>query len=301
MRFRRRARLDTSQVSDRRGQRGAGGLAGLGSLPVALGGGGGIVGVLVVLVLLFASGGLGDITGGAGGGGSSALAPSDGGVEANCETGEDANERQDCRVVAVVNSVQEFWDREFEARGAGYQLAETTLFSDATQTRCGLGSSSTGPFYCPADQGIYLDLSFYEDLQRNFGAEGGPFAEAYVIAHEYGHHVQNLLGILAQEGSASGPGSNAVRTELQADCLAGVWAHHATETALIERLTDQDIASGLDAAAAIGDDRIQERFQGEVTPETWTHGSSEQRQRWFTTGYETGDLEQCDTFNADIG
>lgn len=299
MKFRKRARLDTSQVSDRRGQRSAGGMGGMPIPMGALGGGGGIVGLLLVVVLLLANGGLGGLTGDQSA--SNTGAPSDGGVAANCETGEDANERQDCRVVAVVNSVQEFWDREFEARGAGYQQAETVLFTGSTQTRCGLGSSSTGPFYCPGDGTVYIDLSFYDDLQRTFGAQGGPFAEAYVIGHEYGHHVQNLLGILSQEGSASGPGSNAVRTELQADCFAGIWAHHATDTALVEALTPQDIAAGLDAAAAIGDDRIQQQFQGEVTPETWTHGSSAQRQQWFTIGYETGDMEQCDTFRADIG
>ncbi len=293
MRFRRNARLRTGQVADRRGQRGIGGLGGM---PIALGGGGGLVGLLVIAVLLLAGGGDGLGLGASEGG----AAPQDGGVAENCQTGQDANERQDCRIVAVVNSVQEFWDREFEARGAGYQLAQTVLFTEATQTACGVGQARMGPFYCPADGRIYIDLTFYQDLERQFGAQGGPFAEAYVVGHEYGHHVQNLLGILSQEGSASGPGSNAVRTELQADCFAGVWAHHATSTEFVERLTERDIADGLDAAAAIGDDRIQERFQGQVTPETWTHGSAEQRQRWFTIGYETGDMERCDTFNADI-
>lgn len=296
MRFRRNVRLNTGQVSDRRGARGGG----LGGMPIALGGGGGLVGLLVIVAFMLLGGGGsgGDL--GLGGGTGSDAAPADGGVAANCETGADANERQDCRIVAVVNSVQEFWDGEFERRNAAYQFADTVLFSEATQTRCGVGQARMGPFYCPADQQIYIDLTFYDDLERQFGARGGPFAEAYVIGHEYGHHLQNILGILGEQGSATGPGSNAVRTELQADCFAGVWAHHATSTQFIEVLTPDDIADGLDAAAAIGDDRLQERFQGEVNPDSWTHGSSEQRQRWFTIGYDTGDMERCDTFNASI-
>ncbi len=297
VRFRRNARLNTSQVRDRRGARSIGGAGGV---PIAIGGGGGIVGVIVLIVLLL-SGGLGDLGGTSGVGGTDTTGNAAGStLGEDCQTGADANERQDCRIVAVVNSVQEFWDGEFERRGAGYQFAVTEIFSGQTSTQCGVASSAIGPFYCPPGQDVYLDLSFFEDLQTQFGAQGGPFAEAYVVAHEYGHHVQNLLGILGQEGSATGPGSNAVRTELQADCFAGVWASHATDTSLIERLTEADIAAGLDAAAAVGDDRIQERFQGEVEPETWTHGSAAQRQQWFLTGYQTGDMERCDTFGADL-
>ena len=296
MRFRRGARLDPGQVVDVRGRRRLGAPGGL-----AVGGGGiGLV-VLVVylLVTMLGGGGLGDL----GTLENRRVGPGDtpGQVSSECRTGEDANERQDCRIVGVVNSVQEFWSGVFERSGERYQVTETVFFTDQVQTACGFASSQVGPFYCPADQRVYIDLGFFDELQSRFGAGGGPFAQAYVIAHEYGHHVQNQLGVLDRvRGDRQGPESLAVRSELQADCYAGVWAANAVETGLIEELTQADINEGIDAASAIGDDRIQERTQGQVNPESWTHGSSEQRRRWFSRGYEQGRPAACDTFSGSI-
>jgi predicted metalloprotease len=296
VRFRRDAPLDPGQVTDARGRSvGPGGLA--------LGGGGvGAAALIIYLLIALLSGG---------GGGLGQLAPLDGQqvgrgdtpaeVSTACRTGADANKREDCRIVAVVNSVQEFWHGVFQRSGRPYRYVDTVFFTDQVETGCGLASSQVGPFYCPNDQLVYIDLGFFDELSSRFGVENAPFAQAYVIAHEYGHHVQNQLGVLDRIGNdRQGPESRAVRPELQADCYAGVWAAHAVETGLIEDLTQADINQGLDAASAIGDDRIQEQTQGQVDKETWTHGSSEQRRRWLSRGYENGRPAACDTFSGAI-
>ena len=289
MRFRPGARLDPSQVEDRRG--------GFGGGPVAVGGGGlGLVGVVIyILVSVLGGGGstYGGLDGVAAGPGTGAAAQLD------CQTGADANQRQDCRVLGDVNSVQAYWTKYFKAHGKSYSPANTVFFTDATSTGCGNATTDVGPFYCPVDKKVYIDLGFYQELHDRFGAEGGPFAEAYVIAHEYGHHAQDLLGDLKANETQGATGTS-VRTELQADCYAGVWARHAVATGYIVDLTQQDVNQGLDAAAAVGDDRIQQETRGQVNPETWTHGSSAQRQQWFTRGYQRGEPTGCNTFSANL-
>jgi len=296
MTFRPDANLDPGQVSDRRGQRRMGGRIGGGG--VAIGGGlGGVI--LLVAIVLLSGGDLGDIAGGLTGGGPLQEGPVGSQAAAECETGADANARLDCRIVGTVNSVQAYWTDAFEAVGQEYAPATTVLFDGQVSTECGGATSAVGPFYCPLDQTIYIDLGFYDELESRFGAEGGPFAEMYVIAHEYGHHVQNLLGLL-DAGRDAGPEGGAVRVELQADCFAGVWAGNAVATGYLEPLSRDQINQALDAASAIGDDRIQEQTQGQVTPETWTHGSAAQRQEWFTIGLESGSAGACDTSGADL-
>ncbi|MFE5939796.1 neutral zinc metallopeptidase [Streptomyces sp. NPDC056470] len=289
------ADLDTSEVRDVRGSRIPGGKATVG---------GGIVGVVALILGLLLGVGPEQLGLTAGDPAPVATSSSADRIEQSCRTGADANAREDCRIVAVVNSVQDFWRAEYERRGGRYGDARTVVFTDRVGTACGPATSAVGPFYCPGDRQVYLDLGFFDELRTTFGSSGGPFAQAYVVAHEYGHHVQNMMGTLAraQDGRA-GANSDAVRVELQADCYAGVWARHATTTPdektgrpLIAGLTEADIRDGLDAAAAVGDDRIQERFQGRVTPENWTHGSAAQRQQWFATGFRTGDMARCNTF-----
>jgi predicted metalloprotease len=290
MTFRRDVQLDPGQVRDVRGRRVRGG-------GIALGGGLGTI-VIIALVLLM-GGDLGDILGGGLGAAPAQEGPVSSELATECQTGADANERQDCRIVGTVNSLHAYWTDAFAASGNQYAQPGTTLFTDAVDTACGAASSAVGPFYCPVDQTIYIDLGFFDDLEARFGAEGGPFAEEYVLAHEYGHHVQNLLGLL-EAGRDAGAEGGAVRTELQADCFAGVWGANAVETGFLEPITQEQVNQALNAASVIGDDRIQEQTQGQVNPETWTHGSSEQRQQWFSTGLEAGSADVCDTFNADI-
>jgi uncharacterized protein len=288
MPFNDRSRLDPSQVDDRRGR-------GVGST-IALGGGGlGIVIVVVALLLGVDPSALGGLVEQAppvstqGSGSTSTL-------QEQCQTGADANASEDCRIVGFVNSVQSFWSDEFARRGSTYTPAKLVLFTGATEAACGSASAAVGPFYCPADQQVYIDLSFFDELSARFGAQGGSFAEAYVLAHEYGHHVQNLSGALQQTGRRdTGPTSEAVFIELQADCLAGVWAYHATDTGYLTQITETEIAQALDAAAAVGDDRIQQQTQGYVSPESWTHGSSEQRQMALKDGMQSGNLDTCET------
>lgn len=294
MTFNEGMRIDTSTTSSSGGGRGPG-------RGIAVGGG--LGGLLIVVVALF----LGVDPG--------SVMPQQSqmdtqGVDApgfdlsQCKTGADANNIVQCRVVATGNSLDGVWSQLMP----GYERPRIELFSGGIETGgCGFASSDVGPFYCPGDQTAYFDTQFFDVLVDQFGSSGGPFAQEYVVAHEFGHHVQNLEGVLGRaQQDPTGPTGGGVRTELQADCYAGVWAHHAaivkqegTDVPFLEPLSDKDIADALSAASAVGDDRIQEAATGRVSPESWTHGSSEQRQKWFTTGYQTGDPAGCDTFATD--
>jgi predicted metalloprotease len=218
-----------------------------------------------------------------------------------CKTGADANKILGCRIIATGNSVDAVWSQLLK----GYTRPYVRLFDGSVQTGCGGATTEVGPFYCPVDKTAYFDTAFFQVLVDQFGSSGGPFAQEYVVAHEFGHHVQDLLGDIgrAQQG-AQGALGNGVRTELQADCYAGVWAHFASTVKekngvpYLNPLTDKDIQDALSAASSVGDDWIQKQSTGRVNPESWTHGSSEQRQHWFTVGYQTGDPKRCDTYDA---
>jgi predicted metalloprotease len=289
------------QIEDRSGQAGGGGGfggmlgGGGGGLPIPIPGGkagGGLGGIIVVVVLflLFSGilgGGGASIPGLGGLGGGSAAEPG-GTLVPQSQTDE--------QLAYIVSDIQEYWAATFSQAGKQYPETKLVLFDGSTSSACGPASAATGPFYCPADQKVYLDLGFFDELKSRFGAKGGDFAMAYVVAHEFGHHVQTVLGIsgrvqeLAQQDPNQAKGLS-VRQELQADCLAGTWAHSAAA-----ELEAGDIEEALSAAEAVGDDRIQQSTTGRIDPESWTHGSAAERANWFTAGYRSGNSDDCNTF-----
>jgi uncharacterized protein len=292
----------SADVEDRRAS--GGGFGGGGGLPIPMGrlGGGGIgtIIVLVVIYLVFLKGG--------GGGGFDVPAPGSAfpqvpqsGTGGGSVPGSPNEEKEVDFVSFVLDDAQGFWRQEFQAAGKPYQRARLVLFRNQVSSGCGLASSATGPFYCPLDQKVYVDLGFFDELNRRFKAPGD-FAQAYVLAHEIGHHVQQELGIeqqVRQQSQQNPDDANelSVRLELQADCLAGVWARSTYDRGILE---SGDLQEGLNAAAAVGDDRIQSQAQGRIDPESFTHGTSEQRAHWLQTGFDSGKLESCDTFSGDI-
>ncbi|KHO21802.1 KPN_02809 family neutral zinc metallopeptidase [Mycolicibacterium setense] len=292
MTFNEGMQIDTSTTSSSGGGRGPG-------RGIAIGGG--LGGLLVVVLAMFLGVDPGTVL-------PQQQEISTNGVEAEgfdlsqCKTGADANTKVECRVIATGNSVDGVWQQLLK----GYKRPYVRLFKGQVQTGCGPATSDVGPFYCPVDQTAYFDTDFFQVLVDQFGSSGGPLAQEYVVAHEFGHHVQNLLGVLGRaQQDPEGATGGGVRTELQADCYAGVWAHYAsitrqegTDVPFLEPLSDKDITDALSAASSVGDDRIQKQATGRVNPEAWTHGSSEQRQKWFTIGYQTGDPNKCDTFAA---
>jgi predicted metalloprotease len=321
MRFNPKARLDTSRVRSGGGSGGGmGGGMGGGGMRIPMpggtkaGGGIGFLVIVVVILLLKACGGVdltGAVTGGTSGYSTSRF-QGDTAAYDGCTTGQDANDHPEtCGLVAVENSLVDYWGDTLpqQADRATFQPESAIVtFSGLTASRCGQASSAMGPFYCPNDQTIYFDPSFFEDiLQKQLNGPSGAFVEPYVIGHEFGHHIQNLLGTMSKVKTQQGPNSDSVRLELQADCYAGMWTRSATRTedsqgnVLIQDLSDQDIQDAIDAAKAVGDDTIQKETTGRVNPEQWTHGSSEARVKWFQIGYQNGTLDACNTFtNANV-
>lgn len=270
---------------------------------VAVGGGGGVAIVIALVYVLVTGNSPADILGGTSsdGGGSGAA-----GYIEQCSA-EEANTDRECRLNAAVQSLDAYWAETLPEQGrVEYRLPEVVSFTDAVDTGCGSATSATGPFYCPADTTVYEDLTFFDQLSSQFGAEGGPLAEMYVTAHEFGHHIENQLGLFERaDRSGTGPQSDSVRIELMADCLAGMWAGNAATTedpdtgvTFLEPISRAQLEQALSAAAAVGDDNIQRRSGGDVDPEAFSHGSGEQRVRWFSTGYEGGTVQDCNALDA---
>lgn len=283
---------DSSTVEDRRGFPG-------GRVGVA-GGGLGVVGLLLYLVVRALGG---DVDTGNGGTATSGPAPesqtqtTSATLSGSCQ-GVTSGSDQAKFITCVETNVQNFWRQQLGKQQVDYDTSKLVLFTDRTQSGCGGADAAMGPFYCPRDRKVYLDLGFFDELKTKLGAKGGDFAEAYVIAHEYGHHVQDVLGIekrtrAQMENDPSQQNALSVRLELQADCLAGVWGHEAYGEG---KVSNSEIADAMDAAAAVGDDRIQKRARGSVNPDSFTHGSSAERQRWFQQGMTSGSADSCDTF-----
>lgn len=265
---------------------------------IGVGGGGGVIAIIVLLISVFTGT---DLSALLGAGGQGPAGPEE---QLNC-TAEQANTDIDCRVQGATAAIDAYWVKKAPDLGITYATPSVDIFSGQVQTGCGLASTAVGPFYCPPDQGIYLDTSFYQQLEQQFGASAGSLAQMYVMSHEWGHHIQNISGIMeGKDLQDTGPTSDSVRLELQADCFAGAWAGAASTTTpegggtpFLKTFTDAELADALNAAATVGDDNIQEKTEGQTNPEGWTHGSSEQRQRWFTIGMEQGP-ESCNTFEV---
>jgi predicted metalloprotease len=280
----------SADLEDQRGSSGGGGFGGLGGGLPRMGIGGFIV--LLLLSVIFHKNFFALL----GGGGEPAGAP----ASQNAPVSSSPEEDKEVKFVSfVLDDVQNTWTQIFTQEGQTYHHAKLVLFREGVRSGCGFAQTEMGPFYCPADQKVYIDLGFYKELRDRFGASGD-FAEAYVIAHELGHHVQNQLGISgkveqAQQQDPDQAKALSVRLELQADCLAGVWGHSTQQRNILEA---GDVEEALNAASSVGDDRIQKQTTGRVNPETWTHGSAAERSRWFKTGFESGKIESCDTFNS---
>ncbi|MGM1017089.1 MAG: KPN_02809 family neutral zinc metallopeptidase [Actinomycetota bacterium] len=279
-----------ADVSGNRARRGRGRTA-----AIAGGGAVGLVGIAVLVLNMLTGGDFSGLLGLAGDGEQPATGES---TITRCESGADANASDDCRIAAASLAIDQFWSESLE----GYREPTLTVVDGSTGTPCGTASNAVGPFYCPADEGVYIDPSFFQIMREQFGATAGPLAQLYVLAHEYAHHVQNITGIMRDNpADGTGPTSNGVRMELQADCLAGAWvgamAEQEDESGVpyLQAPTEQQLVDALDAAATVGDNHIQEQSTGFINQESWTHGSSAQRQFWFAQGYQDG-IDSCDTF-----